>query len=307
MKEYDLLKQLCEVQGTSGDEANIRDFIIEYVKETSPKWDKQPTLYYGDGFQDTLVLAFGKPKLAAFAHIDTVGFTVRYENQLVSVGSPDAEDGTFLVGEDSLGLIRCKLISDPEGHAFYQFGRGIASGTPLSYEVDFKETRDYITTAYLDNRLGVFNLLKLAETLENGLLVFSTWEEHGGGSIPFLAKFMVEEFGVQKALISDITWVTDGVHHGKGTAISLRDINLPRKKFIDKITSIAERSEIPFQREVEAGGSSDGRELQTSPYPIDWCFVGAPIHGAHTPSEKVNKKDVKSMLALYKKFFEELD
>jgi acetylornithine deacetylase/succinyl-diaminopimelate desuccinylase-like protein len=35
--------------------------------------------------------------------------------------------------------------------------------------------------------------------------------------------------------------------------------------------------------------------------------VGAPIHGAHTPGEKVNKKDVKSMIELYKKLFEALD
>ena len=307
MKEFDLLKQLCEIPGTSGDEKAIRDFIIEYVKEAMPNWKTKPTLYYGDGFQDTLVLAFGKPKLAAFAHIDTVGFTVRYENQLVSVGSPDGEDGTVLIGEDDLGPIRCQLASDKDGHAFYQFGRGIQSGTPLSYEVNFKETREYICTPYLDNRLGVFNLLKLAETIENGLLVFSTWEEHGGGSVPFLAKFMVEEFGIYQALISDITWVSDGVHHGNGVAISLRDRNLPRKLFIDNINAIAALSQVPYQREVEAGGSSDGRELQTSPYPIDWCFVGAPIHGAHTPHEKVNKKDVKSMIELYKKLFEALD
>ncbi len=307
MKEFDLLKQLCDIPGTSGNEAAIRDFIIEYVKEGMPNWKSKPVMYFGDGFQDTLVLAFGKPKVAAFAHTDTVGFTVRYENQLVSVGSPDAEDSTMLVGEDALGPIRCSLVSDKEGHAFYHFGRGIQSGTPLSYEVHFEETKDHISSAYLDNRLGVFNLLKLAETLENGLLVFSTWEEHGGGSVPFLAKFMVEEFGVYQALISDITWVTDGVYHGKGAAISLRDRNIPRKIFINKILSIAEGSEIPYQREVEEGGSSDGRELQTSPYPIDWCFVGAPIHGAHTPTEKVNKKDIKSMLNLYKKFFSELD
>ena len=82
---------------------------------------------------------------------------------------------------------------------------------------------------------------------------------------------------------------------------------MPRKLFIDKINAIAALSQVPYQREVEAGGSSDGRELQTSPYPIDWCFVGAPIHGAHTPHEKVNKKDVKSMIELYKKLFEALD
>ena len=33
-----------------------------------------------------------------------------------------------------------------------------------------------------------------------------------------------------QALISDITWVTEGVTHGKGCAISLRDSGVPRSE-----------------------------------------------------------------------------
>jgi di/tripeptidase len=46
-------------------------------------------------------------------------------------------------------------------------------------------------------------------------------------------------------------------------------------------------------------GSSDGRELQMSPYPFDWCFVGAPQESPHTPDEKVHKDDIQSMIDLY--------
>ena len=38
-----------------------------------------------------------------------------------------------------------------------------------------------------------------------------------------------------QALISDITWVTHGVEHGKGCAILLRDSGIPRKSFINKV------------------------------------------------------------------------
>jgi putative aminopeptidase FrvX len=53
-------------------------------------------------------------------------------------------------------------------------------------------------------------------------------------------------------------------------------------------------------------GSSDGRELQTSPYPFDWCFIGAPQHDPHTPHERVHKNDIRSMINLYRVLMKEL-
>jgi putative aminopeptidase FrvX len=54
-----------------------------------------------------------------------------------------------------------------------------------------------------------------------------------------------------------------------------------------------------FQLEVERSGGSDGRELQASPYPVDWIFIGAPEENVHSPNEKVDKNDVKNMLRIY--------
>jgi di/tripeptidase len=53
-------------------------------------------------------------------------------------------------------------------------------------------------------------------------------------------------------------------------------------------------------------GSSDGGELQKSPVPFDWCFVGAPEQHAHTPHEKVHKHDIKTMIDLYTCLMKEL-
>ena len=111
---------------------------------------------------------------------------------------------------------------------------------------------------------------------------------------------------MSQALISDITWVTKGVRHGAGCAISLRDSGIPRKKFTNKIIDIATKSKIPFQLEVEDAGGSDGNNLQKSDYPWDWCFIGAPEDNVHSPNEKVNKKDIDSMINLYKKILEEI-
>ena len=114
------------------------------------------------------------------------------------------------------------------------------------------------------------------------------------------------KFEPKQALISDITWITEGVKHGKGCAISLRDSAIPRRLYINKILNIIKDTKIPFQLEVESAGGSDGNQLQRSSYPWDWCFIGAPEDNVHSPNEKVHKKDIDSMVNLYKKLLEKL-
>ncbi len=302
---FDLLRTLCQIHAPSGNEVAMKEFLLDYVDQHSARWKVKPEVIIGEEFQDSILLRFGTPRTAIFAHMDGIGFTVRYNDQLVPIGGPKAENGYRLVGEDSMGPVECELFND-DGNLFYKFPRGIDRGTELVFKSDFRETADYVQSCYMDNRLGVLNALKVAETLEDGVIAFSCWEEHGGGSVPYLAKHMYEQWGVKQALISDITWVTEGVLHGEGVAISMRDRNVPRRSFVQKIIGIARESGIDFQLEVEGAGSSDGRELQLSPYPFDWCFVGAPEDHVHSPDERVHKHDIDCMIALYKVLMEKL-
>lgn len=301
-----LLRDLCAVHAPAGEEEAMRDFLIAYIQKHQKNWKVQPTLLYGDDWQNCLVLVFGKPRTLMLAHMDSIGFTVRYENQLVPIGGPEAENGFRLVGEDSNGEIDCELQVSKEGHATYHFGRPIDRGTSLTFKPDFRETRDFVQCCYMDNRLGIYNALQVAETMENGMIAFTCWEEHGGGAVPYVLRRAWEDYQIRKCLVSDITWVTDGVHHGKGVVISMRDHNIPRRSYVNRIIALAEEHQVPYQLEVEASGSSDGREVQLSPYPMDWCFVGAPEDHVHSPDEKVHKYDIQSMIALYKVLMAEL-
>ena len=176
----ELLKKLTEIRGASGDEGRIKDFLIDYVNKNKGEWTTVPELYYGDGFQDTLILVFGKPKTAIFAHTDTIGYTVGYKNNLIKIGGPKLEEGIQLVGSDSKGEIETELmvIEEIDGHKEIRcvFEREIERGTILTYKPNFIETDEFIESPYIDNRLGVWNALKVAETLENGAIVFSTYE-----------------------------------------------------------------------------------------------------------------------------------
>jgi putative aminopeptidase FrvX len=295
----DFLKELLFIQSVSGDESIMASWVSSFIHQRKSSWKVVPEVFHDEKFHDCILLKFGNPRTAVFAHIDTIGFMARYANQLIPIGGPEVIPGTRLVGKDAFGEIDCGLLGDEEG-VFHDFPRKIERGTCLSFAQNIRIDDEFIQAAYLDNRLGMYNALRLCETLVDGWVVFTTYEEHGGGSMPFLLKFIQETAPVSQALISDITWITAGAQHHEGVVISMRDKFIPRKKFVDRIIRHAEESRVPFQVEVEAYGGSDGREVQFSPYAIDWCFIGAAEDHVHSPNEKVSLKDLDAMVQLYR-------
>ena len=283
----------------------MKQYILNYISENSADWSVQPEVFAGEEFQECIVLVFGEPRTAIYAHTDTIGFSVGYENNLIKVGGPRLIDETKLVGVDRKGNAvetELMLIEDEDGNvsASCISEKPLERGLLLSFKPNFRLSDDFVQSPYMDNRLGVWNALKVAETLKNGAIVFSTYEEHGGNSVGFCARFLNEKYSVRRALISDITWVTDGVVHGKGVAISMRDSGLPRRKYLNRIIELAEESAIPFQLEVESAGGSDGTMLQKGELLIDWCFIGAPEDNVHTADEKVARVDIDSMVEMYR-------
>lgn len=305
--DLNLLQQLCSIHAPSGREASFNRFLQQYVKENSGNWKKQPEILTGGDLQDCLILRFGEPKTAVFAHLDSIGFTVRYGNELVKIGGPKPHNGAELTGEDQQGnAVSARLIAPDRNNLHFDASTDLTPGTSFTYQSFFRTGDGFVQSASLDNRVGVFNALKQAETLENGLLVFSCQEETGGGSVAFLARYIYEKFGIRQALITDVTWVTDGIHHGKGTVISRRDSGIPRQSYIDKIMTLASEKGVSFQVEVEEAGGSDGNVIQKSPYPIDWCFIGPPEDFVHSPDEKVHQDDIAATVELFRYLLEKL-
>ena len=307
--KYELLKEMCSIHAPSGNEVAMKDFLLNYIKQHSKNWKVKPKIISGKGFQDNIILIFGKPRTAIFAHMDSIGFTVRYGKQLVKIGGPVTQSGFKLNGTDSKGKQEAELLLKEDKHGKtleYKARRDFDRGTELVFNPNWREDENFIQCCYIDNRLGVYNALKVAETLKHGAIVFSTWEEHGGGSVSYLQKFLQQKYNISQALISDISWISDGVHYTKGPVISMRDSLIPRRSFINQIITIARKNKCAYQLEVEGSGGSDAKELQMAEYPWDWCFVGAAEENVHSPDEKVHKKDVEGMIALYKVLMKEL-
>jgi len=49
---------------------------------------------------------------------------------------------------------------------------------------------------------------------------------------------------------------------------------------------------LPFQREIESDGSSDGGWMERSGMPMDWVFVGPPEKRPHTNREELDVNDL---------------
>lgn len=295
----ELLNKLCGIHAPSGNEELMTLFLLDYINKNKSGWKVNPEIFHGEDFQNCIVLIFGKPTKAVFAHIDSIGFTARYNNQLVKIGAPEVKNGYLLKGTFENKEIEFPIRAKNERDIFAEVSVELEPGTDLIFKDIWKEDKESVQCCYMDNRLGVWNALRLCETINDTAIVFSCWEEHGGGTVPFLSKFLYESYKIRQALICDITWVTEGVRPGKGVVISMRDTGIPRRKFVNEIIKLAKESGIPFQIEVESSGGSDGTELQKQPYPIDWCFIGAPEENVHSPYEKVHKSDISSMLEMY--------
>jgi len=298
--DYKLIRKLCEIHAPSGNEGAMTSFLLTWIKNEMKNWKCKPVIHYGGEFQNAIVLIFGKPRTAVYAHIDNIGFITRYDNELIPVGHPRVETGYLLHTDPAYSKKTFRLVADQnKEHIRIDSKKKIEPGIDFSFECNFRETRTYLQSCYLDNRLGVYCALETARELEHGAVVFSGWEEHGGGSAAFISGFLYETYGITQALISDITWVTEGVKAGGGVAVSVRDSGIPRRVYVNRIRKILSENKIKYQVEVEKSGGSDGNEVQRSPWPIDWCFVGAPEELVHSPDEKVHKKDLVSMINAY--------
>jgi len=308
---FETLKLMCHIPAPSGNEGPMKQFLLYYIKENSKSWKVKPQVISGPELGDNIILIFGKPRTAIFAHTDSIGFTVRYGKQLVKIGGPVVKSGFKLIGSDSKGVqeVELKIVQNKKTNAKsiqYKGKREFERGTELTFKPNWRENKDYIQCCYMDNRLGVYNALKLAETLKDGAIVFSTYEEHGGGSVQYLQRFLQKKYKIRQALISDISWISDGVHFAKGPVISMRDSLIPRRSYINKIISIANKHKCLYQLEVEGSGGSDAGALQMAENMWDWCFIGAAEENVHTPDEKVHKKDIENMLKLYQALMKDL-
>jgi putative aminopeptidase FrvX len=284
----DLLARLQQIPGPSGDEGRIADFVEEHCRGLAGVELRR--------IGDLVIAAKGKPRVAVLAHVDTIGFTLGYKRVLYPIGGPKVDGGERV---REVGGTRTATVEMRKDGSWRLSVKGAEPGSRWVYADTLEFKNDQVSGPYLDNRAGVWNALRVLERVEDVAVFFTPGEEHTGRGAAIAARILHEEMSITRALISDITWHTPSIKNGRGPAVSLRDRYMPRQRFLDEVLAAATESGIPFQREVESGGGSDGHVMERSTFPIDWVFIGAPQKRSHTPREECHVPDLHGMTDLY--------
>ncbi len=287
----DLLWDLLAQDSPAGDEGPLADWLREWISREVPDASVER-------LGDSLIVTRGEaPKVAVFAHLDTTGWTLGYGNQLVRIGGPHGEPG------DKVRPVRrpdtgCVLAQRKDGAWKVSGKTDAAPGSRFVYAAVPELKDGQITAPYLDNRAGIWAALHVLKSCPNVALALSVQEETGSHGAGVTARRLYEAHGITQALIADLTWDTKHIKRGRGVAVSLRDSRVPRQSYLNRVLALAESSGLPFQREIESSGGSDGGGIDRSGVPMDWVFIGAPEKAPHTSRERVHVSDLQGMAAL---------
>jgi putative aminopeptidase FrvX len=287
----DLLWELLEQDSPAGDEGPLADWLETWLKRSVPDASVER-------LGDMLLVTRGiKPSVAVFAHLDTTGWTLGYDKRLIRIGGPDGKSGDPIrpVGQPNAGNT---LARRKDGSWKVKGETKAALGSRWVYAAVPELSGGEIRGPYLDNRAGVWAALHALTRCPEIAVALTVQEEIGSLGAHTCARRLFETYGIRQALIADLTWDTKHIKHGHGAAISLRDSSLPRQRFLDRVLALAEASGLPFQREVESSGGSDGGGIDRSGVPMDWVFVGAPEKAPHTARERAHVGDLQGMVTM---------
>jgi len=196
--------------------------------------------------------------------------------------------------------------------------KSIAIGSMVTYHHNFKQIGKYrATSKALDNRVGVYALLSLAEFLKDNPheatvhIVFSVQEEFNiRGCLP-----VFERLKPDSAICIDITPACDTpdlkgsneIYLGKGPAMLYMNFHgrgtlgglIPNPKLCRFIEKTAENLDMVLQRDVGIGVITDDAFTQlTGTEGVPMAHISIPLRYTHSPIETVDIRDIDDCIKL---------
>ncbi len=332
---FELLKTLCLLNGTSGDEKTVRDFIISQLPDDCE--------YTVDPMGNLVVDKKGdttpKNKVALFAHMDEVGFIVTYitDDGFVNVANVGGIDNSALFGKKItvnglVGVAGAKAIhqcsSDevkkiPEiTDVSVDFGfesreeaqKHISLGDFGYFESDFVEFGNgMIKSKALDDRLGCAIMLQLLQEKSkiNYTCVFTVQEEVGTRGATAASYVVRPDYAIviETTTASDIPDTPENkkvCKVGKGAVVSFMDRGtIYNKDLYKKAREIADNNGIANQTKTVVAGGNDASAIHKAAGGIKTVAVSLPCRYIHSASSVGSKADMESVNALAKALLEE--
>lgn len=319
----ELLKNLCNANGISGREDEVRKLILSEIEP------------FAQCKVDALgnIIAFKKGKNAAAskvmlaAHMDEVGFMVNYITEsgyvkITPVGGIDQRvvyGRRVIIGKNKItGVIGAKavhLLSGDERNKVPDFSemyvdigaesreeaeKYVSLGDSVYFDSDIYPFGDgFIKGKAIDDRAGCAILIDMIKQEQpyDLYFVFTVQEEVGTRGAKAAAFSLMPD----KAIVVETTTAADiaGVSGekrvcelGKGPVVSFMDRGTVYDSELYSLAfNIAERENIPCQTKTLVAGGNDSAAIHVSGSGVKTVAVSLPCRYLHSPSCVIYEKD----------------
>lgn len=333
-----MLKDLCLLNGTSGDEVRVRDYIINEIKEYST--------YEVDNLGSIIAYKKGKKKpnktVCINAHMDEVGFIITGITsdgylRFAPVGGIDTKvclDRAVTVGENRInGVIADKayhLLEEGEKDKAPSFDKllidiGAKSETEAQsvvslgdfayFESDYTELGNgYIKAKALDDRIGCMLMIEIikSELEYDTVFCFNVQEEVGlrGSKCTSFAVGADISIVLEATTAGDLDGVSGADRVcvlGNGGVVSFMDNRTIYDRELYKLAmNTASENNIPVQTKTAVAGGNDAGSIQTSGKGAKVMALSLPCRYIHSPSSVVKKSDIDNTRKLLKEILKKI-
>jgi len=323
------LKTLCSLDGISGRENDVREYIISQIGEYAD--------YSVDAMGNLLVFKKGKNrpknKVMLAAHMDEVGLIITYINEdgflkFSPVGGVDTKvllGRSVIISGNVFGVVGIKPVhllkpdekkQIPEKDSLYidigakskeDAAKYVRTGDVARFNSDYVEFgNDLIKARALDDRAGCAVLIEMIKNDQPYDLsfAFTAQEEVGLRG----AKAAAYNINPDYAIVVETTTAADiaGVEGhkrvcclGEGATITFMDkATVYDKELYDLAFEIAEKNRIKVQPKTVVAGGNDAGVIHNSMGGVKTLTVSTPCRYIHSPSCVINKADLNETLRI---------
>ncbi len=338
MVDYDMIERLCTLNGISGDEGAVRDFII---KEIKPFVDSIRV----DNLGNLIVHKSGKSKpkarLLLSAHMDEVGLMVTDITsdgylKFDEVGGIDRRilpSKSVTVGANNIsgviGLKPVHLTKGDEGSSvptmsemYVDIGadsmeeaqKYVSIGDSINFVQSYSETDTTVKSKALDDRFGCYVLIELLKSeLEYDVDASFVVQEEVGLRGAKVASYTVDP---QFAIVVETTTAADvpeveGANQvctlGDGTVVSIMDRRtIYDKEMVKTAMALAQRIGVKAQFKRAVAGGNDAGIIHQSRGGVRTLAISLPCRYLHAPNCVVSKDDCNATLELVRAMTNEI-
>lgn len=315
-----LLKELCMLDATSGDELAVREYVIEQIKDYCE--------YSVDNLGNVICFKKGKKKtdrkIMVDAHMDEIGFIIKSVSpdgflKFCDVGGIDTAvmiGRRVKINNDIFGVIGCKPIhlagnsereKLPDRDSLYidigassrkEAEEYVSIGDRAVMCSEYTENGDKIISKALDDRIGCAVLIDLIKTYDeyDFYAVFSTQEEVGAAGAK-VATFKVNpDFAIvlEGTTAADISGVGEEnavTKLGNGVAVSFMD---KRTVYDNSLYKSALNSGVLCQTKTAVAGANNSGVIHLSRDGVRSIALSVPCRYIHSANSVADKNDILS-------------